>query len=78
MSTVGALVLAGGLMVVFGAISCWGLIDVVRNVWNPRTGSRVGEHRFFFVAYVVLIVLIPEVVALFCGWLFLRVLVTLW
>ena len=69
-----ALLLTGGLTLMFGLICCPGTIDVLRMVGSARTSARLGERRPAFVGYVILVVLIPEAATLFFGWLFVRVL----
>lgn len=69
-----ALLLTGGLTLMFGLICCLGTIDVFRMAGSARTSPRLGERRLSFVVYVVLVVLIPEAATLFFGWLFVRVL----
>jgi hypothetical protein len=73
LSVTTALMLTGGLMVMFSLICCWGMIDVIRAVRSDRSSSRLRDHRLSLVAYVLLVVLIPEAAALFFGWLFIRV-----
>ena len=75
MTVAAALLLTGGLAMVFGVILCWGLIDVIRTVWEDERAARIREHWAWFVAYVVLIILVPLAIGLYFGQLFVQILV---